>query len=91
MPDIIRKHLVLSGAVQGVGLRYRTHYLGESLGLSGWVRNLPDGEVEMELEGEDEKIDLLLQQLQQSPYINITFLSAKTVPLSGGYGIEILD
>ena len=82
MPDIIRKHLVLSGAVQGVGLRYRTHYLGESLGLSGWVRNLPDGEVE---------IDLLLQQLQQSPYINITFLSAKTVPLSGGYGIEILD
>lgn len=88
MSAVIRKRLLLTGAVQGVGLRYRTQHIGESLGLSGWVKNLPDGSVMMELEGEEEKIDLLFQRLQESPYINITGLRAQTVPLSGGYGIE---
>ena len=49
--ESIRKHILVSGRVQGVGFRYRTYYLAQNLGLTGWVQNLEDGRVEMELQG----------------------------------------
>ncbi len=82
---MIRKHLLLTGAVQGVGLRYRTKYAAERYGLTGWVCNRLDGSVEMELQGAQEKIDLLLQLLQESRYIDITGLRAYSVPLEDEY------
>ena len=47
----MRRHFILSGRVQGVGFRWRASQIGEMLGLTGWVRNLEDGSVEMEAEG----------------------------------------
>ena len=88
---MIRKHLLLSGSVQGGGLRYRTKYAASMRGLTGWVRNRSDGMVEMEVQGKEEEIDLLLQILQQNRYIDITGLSAKTVPLQDDHYFEILD
>ena len=88
---VIRKHLLLSGSVQGVGLRYRTKYAASMRGLTGWVRNLSDGSVEMEVQGKEEEIDMLLQLLQQNRYIDITGLSARTVPLQDDHFFEILD
>lgn len=78
---MIRKHLQLYGAVQGVGFRYRAKYMAPGYGLTGWARNCLDGSVEIELQGEEEKIDLLLQTLQQSPYIDITGIRSHTIPL----------
>ncbi len=49
----VRKHILVSGRVQGVGFRYRTYYLAQNLGLTGWVQNLDDGRVEMELQGDE--------------------------------------
>ena len=51
---MVRKHIFVSGRVQGVGFRYRTYYIAESLGLTGGVRNLYDERVEMELQGREE-------------------------------------
>lgn len=45
---MVRKHIFFSGDVQGVGFRYRSFYIAQSLGLAGWVENLWDGRVEME-------------------------------------------
>ncbi len=42
-----RAHIVVHGIVQGVFFRYSTQREAEGLGLTGWVRNLPDGGVEM--------------------------------------------
>lgn len=42
----IRAHVIISGKVQGVGYRYATMDTASQLGLSGWVRNLPDLRVE---------------------------------------------
>lgn len=56
----MRRHFILSGRVQGVGFRWRASQIGEMLGLTGWVRNLEDGSVEMEAEGPEEDIDRLL-------------------------------
>ncbi len=87
----MRKHMILSGRVQGVGFRWRASQIGEMLGLTGWVRNLWDGSVEMEAEGPEETIDQLLQMLQNDRYIDITGIRAKTVPEEGGYGFEIRE
>ena len=45
---MVRKHIFFSGDVQGVGFRYRSFYIAQSLGLAGWVENLWDGRVEMD-------------------------------------------
>ena len=87
----MRRHFILSGRVQGVGFRWRASQIGEMLGLTGWVRNLEDGSVEMEAEGPEEDIDRLLQMLQNDRYIDITVMRARTVPEEGGYGFEIWE
>ena len=87
----MRRHFILSGRVQGVGFRWRASKIGEMLGLTGWVRNLEDGSVEMEAEGPEETIDQLLQMLQNDRYIDITGMRARTVPEEGGYGFEIWE
>ncbi len=87
----MRRHFILSGRVQGVGFRWRASQIGEMLGLTGWVRNLEDGSVEMEAEGPEEDIDRLLQMLQNDRYIDITGMRARTVPEEGGYGFEIWE
>ena len=46
-----RAHILFSGTVQGVGFRYTTRHFATQLGLKGWVRNLPDGRVEILAEG----------------------------------------
>ncbi|MGB9839539.1 acylphosphatase [Thermovenabulum sp.] len=48
------------GIVQGVGLRYSVLMKAKELGLKGYVKNMPDFSVELEVEGEEEKIDILL-------------------------------
>ena len=41
---MVRKHIFFSGNVQGVGFRYLSFYIAQSLGLTGWVENLWDGD-----------------------------------------------
>ena len=53
---MVRKHFFFSGRVQGVGFRYQSAYYARRLGLTGWVRNLSDGRVEMEGQGKPEGV-----------------------------------
>ena len=57
----------ISGRVQGVFFRDHTRRWAASMGLSGWVRNLPDGRVEALVEGEKEKILSLEGRLKEGP------------------------
>lgn len=52
----VRAHAVFEGLVQGVFFRANTQRCAEGLGLTGWVRNLPDGRVEAVFEGEEAKV-----------------------------------
>lgn len=88
---MIRKHLILSGDVQGGGLRYRARHAADHYRLTGWVRNLLNGDVELELQGEEADIDRFLQTLQESRYIDIRSIRAKTIPTEGHYTFEIRD
>ncbi|MGM0586786.1 MAG: acylphosphatase [Bacteroidota bacterium] len=60
-------HLWISGRVQGVGFRHFTRQHAQSLGLAGWVKNLPDGRVEAILQGSEESIQKMLNHLQHGP------------------------
>jgi acylphosphatase len=60
-------HALVCGRVQGVGFRCSCYYEARRLGLSGWVRNRPDGDVEIWAEGDTEKLDAFLQWLRRGP------------------------
>ena len=62
-----RVHIYITGRVQGVGFRYSTHDRATTLGLNGWVRNLPDGRVEAELEGPKPVIEQMLAWCEIGP------------------------
>lgn len=81
MQTKIRKHIVFYGRVQGVGFRYYAVNKANQLGLTGWVKNLPDGTVEMEVQGEEPLIDQLVIFLQNRTYIWIKKLDARSIPL----------
>ena len=77
----VRKHIFFYGRVQGVGFRYYAVQKAHQLGLTGWVKNLYDGSVEMEVEGQEELIDQLIIFLQNRTYIWIERIDAKKIPL----------
>lgn len=61
------RHVFVSGDVQGVGFRWHARERAQALGLAGWVRNLPDGRVEVLLEGGPEALEQMLAWLRRGP------------------------
>jgi acylphosphatase len=57
----------IRGRVQGVGFRWFARVQGRRLGLSGWVRNEPDGSVEVAASGDQSKLDELRRVLRRGP------------------------
>ena len=81
--DFVRYRVVITGLVQGVGFRYFVQERAESLGITGWVRNLRDGRVEAEIEGESGLVSMLIDAMREGP----TFSHVEKVtpfPLTGG-------
>jgi acylphosphatase len=58
-----RQHLIFHGQVQGVGFRATAQHLARKLGLAGWVKNLPNGTVELVVEGPEADIAQLRSEL----------------------------
>lgn len=61
------RRFVVSGRVQGVGFRFFVKEAAGQEGLQGWVRNLPDGQVEACIEGDADALDRLEGKLQRGP------------------------
>ena len=64
---MIRNHVLISGRVQGVCFRDACRRLALQHGVSGWVRNLPDGRVEAILEGPPDGVHRLVEWAHQGP------------------------
>lgn len=62
-----RVHILIHGDVQGIGFRHHTAKKARELGLSGFVRNLPNGSVEIVAEGETAKVEELLVFCRRGP------------------------
>jgi acylphosphatase len=63
----IRRRVVVSGRVQGVGFRASTEREARARGLAGWVRNQPDGRVEAVFEGPAEAVEGMLAWCREGP------------------------
>ena len=79
--EILRKHLIFSGLVQGVGFRWRARQAARTVGATGWVRNDWNGTVSMELQGTGEQIDWVIRALEQGRYIRIEDMRARSIPV----------
>ena len=65
MTKPIQRHTVYyTGHVQGVGFRYTTHSIARGHEVTGYVRNLPDGRVELVAEGNRQEIDVFLEAIR---------------------------
>jgi acylphosphatase len=64
---VVRRHLWVSGRVQGVWYRGSCADRARALGVSGWARNLPDGRVEVVAEGDGEAVDQLVEWCREGP------------------------
>lgn len=74
----IRVHLTIHGKVQGVYYRAFTKELADSLGLKGWVKNLPNRCVEAIFEGEKEIIEMAINKCREGPpYSMVTNIEIK--------------
>ena len=65
--EAIRRRVLISGRVQGVGFRWSCRRMAEAEGLAGWCRNLPDGRVEACFEGESGAVEQALAWCRMGP------------------------
>ena len=61
---MVRCEVIFKGRVQGVGFRYTAQEYAQSLGLTGYIRNLGDGSVQMVAEGEEKTVAELIKKLE---------------------------
>ena len=74
-------HVIISGKVQGVGFRWFARTEARRLGLAGWVRNLPDGTVELRATGIAQFLSALEQAIQRGPDgAEVTGIAQVTTP-----------
>ena len=63
---MIAKQVFFSGHVQGVGFRYAVKQIARGFDVIGWVRNLPDGRVELQAAGEPQELNAFLKAIGES-------------------------
>ena len=82
----VRAHVLVSGHVQGVFFRGHTQRRANTLGVAGWVRNLPTGQVEAVFEGEEAKVrDLIAWCRQGPPNALVTAVDVRYEPYTGAF------
>jgi acylphosphatase len=83
--EMVRNRIIIAGKVQGVGYRKFVVAHALALNLSGFCRNLPSGEVEVDVEGAHEKVQELIRYLQMGPsrgHVDQVIVSPSLEPLS---------
>ncbi|HMS33112.1 MAG TPA: acylphosphatase [Ignavibacteria bacterium] len=77
-----RIYILVKGLVQGVGYRYFCGRKAAEYGLKGYARNLPDGDVEVEAEGESGMLSEFIKDLKAGPFnASVRSVSAEELPL----------
>lgn len=84
MPETHRETAFFNGRVQGVGFRYTTLQVAKGFDVAGWVRNMPDGRVELQVEGKPAEIDAFIRAIEETMdgYIRKTERSSVRVEAS---------
>ena len=86
-----RRHVFYRGSVQGVGFRFTTRRLAQGFDVGGFVRNLPDGRVELVVEGNAQEIDRFLLAIDDQMQGLVRSKDERVEPPSGefsGFGVR---
>ena len=70
--------LIIKGRVQGVGYRFFARRKASKYGLTGYVKNLFNGDVKIIVRGKDDKINLFLEDLKRGPSLSVVIDIIKT-------------
>ncbi|MDU5336895.1 acylphosphatase [Enterococcus sp.] len=83
----MKKHINVTGRVQGVGFRYTTYQMAVEIGLTGTVKNEDNGSVTIEAVGTREQIDQLLEKLKvpQNPFARVSHIEQYEDPTIKDY------
>ena len=65
--ELVTAGIMVSGRVQGVGYRFFTESAALRLGIKGWSKNLPDGRVQLEVEGRRDAVERFIEELKVGP------------------------
>ena len=85
-----RIRAIVSGRVQGVSYRASTAQKARQLGLVGWVKNLPDGRVELEAEGPADVVDTLVAWCRHGPpAARVDSVAVEELHPSGGSSFDV--
>jgi acylphosphatase len=88
--DLVRRRALVSGRVQGVFFRDSSRQQAAGHGVAGLARNLPDGRVEVVLEGPPDAVAAVLAWLRQGPpYARVETVEVTEEPAEGLRGFEI--
>lgn len=83
-------HMIVRGRVQGVFYRANTEKVAQGLGLTGWVRNCPDGAVEIHAEGEKSRLEELIEWCRRGPALaSVSGIDLDWVPPEGHSSFRI--
>ena len=81
----VRKAGRAEGRVQGVGFRFFVQSSAKALGITGWVKNMSDGSVTMELQGEAEIVERLIAKIKKgNDWIKVTNFEQEDLPIVEG-------
>ena len=83
--DITAKHIIFKGRVQGVGFRFTTHRIANRHNVTGFVRNLPDGAVEMLAQGAQDDVNECMRDIEEFFTGYIRQVEANDVPADRQY------
>lgn len=87
---MVRRHLWVTGRVQGVWYRGACAEQARALGASGWARNLPDGRVEVVVEGRPEAVEKLVEWCHEGPaYALVTAVEVESEAPEGLRGFVV--
>lgn len=75
-------YILIGGRVQGVGFRYFAFHKANELNISGWVKNTPDGKVEVEVSGDSENLKRFIDWMKIGPSRAVikTFSESEIIP-----------
>lgn len=83
---LVRKHIYFYGRVQGVGFRWRAMQIAKDLHMTGWVKNLYNGSVEMEVQGDRYLIEQMIRELETARFIQIERKEMIQIPIDESEG-----
>lgn len=87
---MIRKRVLVSGEVQGVFFRDTCRRVAGQQGVTGWVRNLPDGRVEAVFEGDPHSVERMVRWTRRGPaHARVTGIAVQDEPAEGFAAFEV--